>query len=340
MELFERMKALCALDGISGREGAVSDAILRQLEGMADTAYRDNLGNVIAFKKGRKTPAHKLMMAAHMDEVGLIVTGITEEGFLKFAAVGGVDMKVVLGRRVKIGGVTGVIATKALHRLTDEERKSLPDVKDFYIDIGAVDRADAEAHVALGDSVTMVGDWLEYGEDFVAAKALDDRAGCAMLLQMIEDGPEYDTWFAFTVQEEVGTRGAKTAAFAVEPDFAIVIETTASGDMAGVSGEKRVTVLGEGAVVSYMDHTAIYDPELYRLAFRVAAEKGIPCQTKTAIAGGNDSGSIQTARSGCRVCAISAPCRYLHSPSDAAKKSDLQAVYDLSRALADAIGAL
>ena len=340
MELFERMKTLCALDGISGREQDVSAEILRQLEGVADEARRDSLGNVIAFKKGRKTPAHRLMLAAHMDEVGLIVTGITEDGFLRFATVGGLDMKVVLGRRVKVNGLTGVVATKALHRLTAEERKDIPAADKLCIDIGAKDREEAEQYVSLGDSVTLVGDWLDFGDGFSAAKALDDRAGCAMLLQMMEEGLEYDTWFAFTVQEEIGTRGAKTAAFGVEPDFAIVLETTASGDMAGVEGEKRVTLVGGGAVVSYMDHTAIYDRELYQLAFRVAKERGIPCQTKTAIAGGNDSGSIQTARGGCRVCAISAPCRYLHSPVDAAKRSDLQAVYDLARAMAEAIGAL
>lgn len=342
MEFFENIARLCALDGISGREQEVSAEILRQLEGLADEVRVDNLGNVIAFKKGRRVPKHKLMLAAHMDEVGFLVTGITDEGCLRFAAVGGVDPRVVLGRRVRIGEkkVWGVIGTKAVHQLTEEERSAPPELSKLLIDIGAKDRCDAERVVAPGDSVVFAGDYLEFGDGFVAAKALDDRAGCAMLLELMRRGLAFDATFVFTVQEEIGTRGAKAAAFSVAPDIALVLETTASGDVAGVEGEKRVTVVGGGAVVSYMDNGTIYDKELYDLAFRVAKEQGIPCQTKTAIAGGNDSGAIHVAHGGVRTCAISVPCRYLHSPADAAKRCDIQAVCDLAGAMVAAAGEL
>jgi len=342
MELFENIAKLCALDGISGREQEVSAEIMRQASSTADEVKLDNLGNVIAFKKGKKTPAHKIALAAHMDEVGFIVTGITEEGCLRFAAVGGVDPKVVLGRRVRVGDkkVWGVIGTKALHQLTEEERKTVPELKKLLIDIGAKDKADAEQFVRLGDSVTFSGDFREYGDGFVCAKALDDRAGCAILLDLLQRDLDYDTYFIFTVQEEIGTRGARAAGYSVDPDIALIVETTASGDVAGVKGEKRVSVIGGGAVVTYMDNGAIYDKALYDLAFQTAGEKGIPCQTKTAISGGNDAGAFQVSHGGTRTCALSVPCRYLHSPADAAKREDIAAVRDLAAALLPALGEL
>lgn len=341
--MFEMIKSLCELDGISGREQDVSAAIMEHIRTLADEVSVDNLGNVIAFKKGRRQPKHKLMVAAHMDEVGMIVTSIGDDGYLRFSTVGGVNTKVILGRQVRVGEkkLPGVIGSKPIHLQSEEERSTAPELDKMVIDIGAKDREEAERCVSLGDSATFIGDYLEYGnpaDPYVAVKAMDDRAGCAMMIQMMKEGLEFDTWFAFTVQEEIGTRGAKAAAFSVNPDIALIIETTASGDVADVTGEKRVTIVGGGAVVSYMDHGTIYDKPLFDLAFQVAKEKSIPCQTKTMIAGGNDSGAIHVSHGGVRTCAISVPGRYLHSPSDAAKKSDIQAVYDLSKAMLDVLG--
>lgn len=339
-ELFERIRALCALDGISGRERAVAEEIVRQIRDVADEVRIDPLGNVLAMKRGAERPAHRVMFAAHMDEVGMIVTAVTDEGLLKFQTVGGVNPKVICGRRVRVGSraVPGVVGMPPIHLTKEEERGQAIPVDQLTIDIGAVDRADAERYVSPGDSVHFAGDWMEFGgrdgTDLVAAKALDDRAGCAMMIELMHEELPYDLWFAFTTQEEIGTRGAKGAAFSMEPEIAVILETTASGDVSGVTGADRVTVIGGGAVVSYMDHGTIYDRPLYEQARALAEEQGIPCQTKTRIAGGNDSGAISVSRGGVRTVAVSIPCRYLHSAGDAAKQSDIQAVCDLARALA------
>ena len=334
-ELFECIRELCLLDGVSGREQDVAAVIARKAEAAGAEVRIDNLGSVLAFKKGKERPKKRVLLAAHMDEVGLIVTAITDEGYLKFATVGGVNSKVICGRRVRIGdnGVPGVVGMKHIHATEADERGKAIPIDKLFLDIGAKDRAGAEALVSLGDSAHFVGDYLELGEG-VAAKALDDRAGCAMMLSIMREELPCDLWFAFTTQEEIGTRGAKAAAFTCEPELAIILETTASGDVAGVDGADRVTVVGGGAVVSYMDHGTLYDKELYDLAFRLAKEQSIPCQTKTMIAGGNDSGAISVSRGGVRTVAVSVPCRYLHSPADFALKRDIQAVHDLSRALA------
>lgn len=340
--LLETIKALCLPDGVSGRETAVTTEILQLIKGYADEVHVDNLGSVIAFKKGKQTPKNKLLVAAHMDEVGFIITGITDEGFLRFATVGGVNMKVVHGRRVRVGKekLFGLIGSRAVHHVDADDRRKVPEEEDLLIDIGAKDREEAEKLVSPGDSAWFIGDPVVFGDGFLAAKALDDRAGCAMMVELLRTELPYDTWFAFTTQEEIGTRGAKAAAFSVAPDIALILETTASGDVADVKDEKRVTVIGGGAVVSYMDNGTIYDKELFDLAFQVAKENQIPCQTKTAIAGGNDSAAIHTAHGGVRTCAISVPCRYLHSPADMAKISDMEAVYELAKAMLGAVGEL
>lgn len=338
--MFETIKELCRIDGVSGREQAVSSEIIRRAEPLADLVETDNLGNVIAFKKGAAVPKNRLMLAAHMDEVGMIITSIDEDGLLHFDTVGGVNSKVIAGRRVKIGenGVAGVVGVKPVHLLEAEEKGTAVPVNELTIDIGADSREQACEVVSLGDAAYFWGDYLEFGDGFLTAKALDDRAGCAILLEIMKEDLPFDTYFVFTVQEEIGARGAKAAAYTVNPDIAIVVETTASGDVSGVEGEKRVARVGGGAVVTYMDHGTIYDRELYQRAFALAAEEGIPCQTKTMIAGGNDSGEISVSRGGVRTVAVSVPCRYLHSPANMAKKSDVEAVYRLSRALTHTLG--
>ncbi len=333
MSMFKQLREICTLDGTSGDESRVRDYIMNHIS--ADEVTVDNLGNLIVFKKGRKTPKNKVMLAAHMDEVGFMVTDITEEGFLRFGAVGGIDPRVVLGRAVRFNnGTKGVVGTKAVHQQSAEERKKAPDFDDMMIDIGAADRESAQKLVSRGDCAYFDSDFFAFGDGFIKGKAIDDRAGCLIMMNMINNGPEYDMWFAFTVQEEVGTRGAKVASFSVAPDIALVLETTTACDIAGVSGEKRVCVLGEGCVVSYMDRSTIYDRELYQLAFDTAKELDIPAQTKTVVAGGNDSGAIHISRGGVRTCALSVPCRYLHSPACVIKESDFSAVKSLAEAMA------
>lgn len=337
--MFEELKEICTLDGTSGDEGAVRDYILSHIT--TDKVELDNLGNIIVFKKGRSAPKNKVLLVAHMDEVGFMITDITDDGFLRFDAVGGVDPRVVLGRAVRLkNGTLGVIGTKATHQQTAEQRKKAPDFADMYIDVGALSRGAAQKLAARGDTACFDTDFFTFGDGFIKGKALDDRAGCLIMIDMINSDLEYDTWFAFTVQEEVGTRGAAAAAFTVNPDIAIVLETTTACDIAGVSGDKRVCSLGGGAVISYMDRRTMYDRELYRLAFDTAQRLSIPAQTKTVVAGGNDSGAIHVSRGGVRTCALSVPCRYLHSPSCVIKESDYTSTKQLAFAMAEACAAL
>lgn len=335
----DRLLEICALDGTSGDESMVREYIKSHIT--ADEIFTDNLGNLLVFKKGKKTPKNKLMLAAHMDEVGFMVTDITSEGFLRFGAVGGIDPRVVLGRSLRFkNGVRGVVGTKAVHQQTPEERKKAQDFSDMLIDIGAASKEDAEKLVTPGDCAVFDTDAFCFGEGFVKSKAIDDRAGCLIMMDMINGEPEYDAWYAFTVQEEIGTRGAKAAAFTVAPDIAIVLETTTACDISGTSGEKRVCELGKGCVVSFMDRSTIYDRELYQLARSTADRLGIPNQTKTLIAGGNDSGAIHVSRGGVRTCALSVPCRYLHSPACVIKQSDLEATAKLAAAALSAFAEL
>lgn len=325
----ELLRELCMTDGISGDEGAVRDLIISKIKGVCE--YRvDNLGNLICFKKGKKKPRKKLMICAHMDEVGFMVTYIRSDGTLSFGNVGGVDPSVVIGRQVRVGKnrLNGVVGSTAVHNLSSEQREKAPKTDSLYIDIGAESKEEAEKYVSLGDCVYFDSEFTELGGSRIKAKALDDRAGCAMMIQLLHEKPEYDTYFVFNVQEEIGLRGSTVSAFSVAPDFAIVLEATTAADIDGVSGDKRVCVLGNGPVVSFMDRSTIYDKELYQLAFDIAT-----CQTKTMIAGGNDAGAIHISGNGVRTIAISLPCRYLHSPSSVIELSDLESSYKLVKIL-------
>ena len=234
------------------------------------------------------------MISAHMDEVGMIITSVTSDGMLRFAPVGGIDSRVLIGRSVLVGEkMYGVIGTKAVHLQSPEERKTAVKSDDLFIDIGAIDKEDALKHISLGESVCFDSPFVSFGNGFLKGKAIDDRFGCALMIRMIQSDLEYDTTFVFCVQEEVGLRGAKAAAYTVNPDFAIVCEATTAADVADVPDNKKVCKLGNGAVVSYMDHRTVYDKELYDLAFSTAQEHQIACQTKTMVAGGNDAGAIQ-----------------------------------------------
>lgn len=336
------LEELCRLNGASGDEGMVRDFIKSHIS--ADKVITDNLGNLLVFKKGRKTPKNKIMYAAHMDEVGFMITDITEDGFLRFGAVGGINSDVAVGRSMRVmstdGEIFGVVGTKAIHQQSKDERAKMPSFDEMYLDIGACSKAEAEKKVSRGNYAYFDAEYFEFGDGFIKGKAIDDRAGCLIMMNMINGGPEYDAWYAFTVQEEIGTRGAKAAAFTIAPDIAIVLETTTACDIAGVSGGKKVCELGKGAVVSFMDRSTVYDKGLYTLAFDTASANCIAVQTKTQIAGGNDSGSIHISRGGVRTCAVSVPCRYLHSPSCVIKESDYFAVKALAEKMLSAAAEL
>lgn len=337
--MLELIEKLSTINGVSGDEKNVRDFLISKIN--ADSVEIDNLGNLIVFKKGRKAPTKKIMICAHMDEVGFMISGITSDGYLKFSTIGGIDPRVVLGRQVSFqNGTIGVIGTKAVHQQSEDERDKAPKIDSMYIDIGAKDKEDAENYVSLGDCAYFVSEYMNFGDGFIKGKALDDRVGCAIMLDMMKTEQEYDCYYVFTVQEEIGTRGAKTAAFNVKPDFAIVLETTTACDISGVDGEKKVCILGDGVVVSYMDRGTIYDKELYNLAFSISKENDIKCQTKTMIAGGNDSGAIHVSVGGVRTIAFSLPCRYLHTPSCVIKNDDLFATRKLTEKMLEKLGDL
>lgn len=336
----ELLRELCLADGVSGGESAVRELIISKIAPYCEYKV-DPLGSLICFRKGRKSADKKLMICAHMDEVGFIVTYINSDGTLAFAPVGGINAGVVLARQVRVGKdrFPGVIGSTAVHNLSKEQREKAPKIDDMYIDIGARDREEAMKYVSLGDSVYFDSEFTQLGAN-IKSKAIDDRVGCAMMIRLIQEQPEYDTYFVFNVQEEIGLRGSQASAFSVAPDFAIVLEATTAADIDGVTGAKRVCWLGDGPVISFMDRSTVYDKGLYHLAMDSASDLQICCQTKTMIAGGNDAGAIHTSCGGVRTIAVSLPCRYLHSASCVIAEADLEPSYQLVKTLAERINSL
>ena len=312
--------------------------VLKRVKPFADEIRTDAIGNVMVFRKGRKALDRPVALCAHMDEVGVIIKKITEDGMLKFGFVGGVDPRVVIGRPVRFGDVPGVIGIKAVHLTTAAERRTMPKTKNLYIDIGATSRAAAEKLVSLGDYGVFDSAATEFGDGLIKAKAIDDRVGCAALLRLLEDEPPVDTWFCFTVQEETGLRGAASMAFALDPGFAMVLEGTTAADLAEVKGADAVCRVRGGVVLPFMDGATIYDAALFELLRDACTKRGIPWQTKTRVAGGTDAGRIHRSRAGVRVCAAAAPVRYIHSPSSVAAKADCEAVLAAARAFLEELG--
>lgn len=330
--MLESLKKLCSLPGVSGWEDEVRDAILLEAMDYADSIETDAMGNLYVFKKGAKALANPVMLAAHMDEVGLIVTGYREDGTLRFQFVGGMDRRVVLGKRVFIGPghVPGVIGLKAIHLVPKSERESVvPKVEELYVDIGAENEEDARKCVQLGERGVFDGSIVELGNGFIKAKALDDRVGCAALLELLKRDLPVDVYCVFTVQEEVGCRGAVTAANKRRPAFCLVLEGTTAADIGGVEEGKQVCRLGKGVVIPFMDGGTIYAPSLYRSAIASAEKRGIPWQTKEMVAGGTDASAIQRSGEGVRVLTLSAPLRNIHSPASVGCCTDILALPEL-----------
>ena len=328
------LKTLCDLNGTSGNEAAVRDYILEQIKPYCTTCTVDAMGSIIAFKKGRRTPEKQVMLSAHMDEVGFIITGATDEGYLQFAPVGGINPAVVLGRRLTLeNGGYGMVGTVPIHLLHGEEGENVPSFDDLLLDVGAEDKQAAEAIAPVGSFAYFSEPYTAFGDGKICAIALDDRIGCMLMIECLQSPLEADTWFCFQVQEEVGLRGAACTGARVQPDRVLVLEATTAADLDGVTGDKRVCILGQGPVVSFMDGATIYDQALYRLARETADKNGIPNQTKTAIAGGNDAGALQRAGQGSAALAVSLPCRYIHSGASVVQQSDIDATRSLLAAL-------
>jgi endoglucanase len=334
------LKKLTEAIGVSGNEKAVRDIIIKEIGNDCENIAIDRMGNLIALKKGTEGNGKKVMLAAHMDEVGLIVTGITDTGFIKFKPVGGIDARILVSKKVVIGDnrIPGVIGLKAIHLQEPGERKQAVKVKNLYIDIGAKNKEDAEKKVNLGDYIGFDSSCVEFGNNLVKAKALDDRVGCAILIEMLKERYTFDLYACFTVQEEVGLRGAGVAAYTVSPDLALVVEGTTCSDVPGAEEHEHATTLGHGPAVSIMDRASYSDKGLSQLLYNLGKDNNIKVQYKRTTFGGNDAGKIHLTREGIPTAAISVPCRYIHSPVSVMNLDDYEGCKKIVRLFLHEIG--
>ena len=334
------IEKLCNAHGVSGDEGAVRELIKNHVSPYADDISTDMLGNLIVYKKGRSS-LRKIMISAHMDEVGFIISKITEKGYLRFKTVGGIDTRVILGKRVAFkNGLKGIIGIKAVHLVSKEEEENVPKVSELYIDIGASSEEDAKKYVSIGDYATFDTIYEEFGENKIKAKAIDDRIGCYALAEVLKEEPEYDLFACFTTQEEVGLRGSTVCAERIKPDAALVLESTTCSDVYKTSPWEEVTKCGGGVALSFMDGRTITDREILEKIIKITEKNNIPFQLKKSVSGGNDAGSIHLAAGGIKTFSASVPCRYLHSPVGVADKGDIKALENFAKVYIKEIGGI
>ena len=340
------LKELSEVLGPSGYESAPRGLILEAIQGHVDSYQVDALGNLIALKRGRRTSSDhqplKVMVSAHMDEIGLMITHADKDGLLHFDVVGGLGARVMLAQPVVLGDdrLPGVIGMKPIHLQEESERTRSPKVSELTIDIGATGREEAEKAVPKGTYGTFATTFGELGGELrtVKGKAFDDRAGCAVLVELLKAdgaGADYpvDLWAAFTVQEELGLRGARVAAFRVEPDVAFALEGTICDDLPKKKDESPTTELGKGPAITFRDRSVVCDPRLVKMVVRVAEREGIPYQFKQPRLGGTDAGTIHLAKEGIPTAVVSVPSRYIHSPVSLLSLVDFENTVRLMRAV-------
>ena len=326
------LKKLCMLNGTSGDESVVRNTIISMLPD--DCNYTvDAIGNLIVDKKGEIEPKNKVALFAHMDEVGFIVTYIDNDGFIFVNSVGGIDDSALFSKKITINGLVGVAGGKAIHQCSSDEAKKIPEITNIALDFGFESKEEAEKYISLGDFGYFKSDFVEFGNGFIKSKALDDRVGCAVLLELLQKKSKINYTAVFTVQEEIGARGAMVGAYTVNPDYAIVVESTTASDIPDTPEQKKVCKVCDGAVVTFMDRGTIYNKDLYKKAFELAKQNNIPCQTKTVVAGGNDASVIHKSAGGIKTLAVSLPCRYIHSSASVCNKKDIESVEKLVNAL-------
>lgn len=329
--------------GPSGAEDAVRAVLLESISALPCDCRVDRMGNLVAHMRfGEGEERVRLMISAHMDEVGFMVTEVMDDGYLRLDTVGGIDPSVLAGRKLTLenerGTYRGVLCSKAIHHKSAEERKKTVAIEKLYVDIGVADGEAAEAMVSVGDFATFDSEFYCFGKDgrMVKGKALDDRMGCAAMVEIMRalavDPPtaDLDVYFCFTVREEIGLSGAKVTAHRLAPDYAIVLETTAVGDVADAVESKRVAVIGEGGALSLMDRSTIYDRAFVQYLLDTAGQEEIAVQVKKYVSGGNDAGHIHKTGTGVKVAALSVPTRYLHSAACVASLDDYEALRDLT----------
>ncbi len=327
----ELLKRLSEAAGIPGHEEEIRAIIRDALSDHVDTVRTDPLGNLIAHRKGE---GPVVLIAAHMDEIGFIVSFIEKEtGFLRLHPLGGFDPKTLIAQRVIVHTATedliGCIGSKAIHIMTEEERKKLPEMKDLFVDLGLPEDRVREL-VSLGDMITLRQDFI-VGENVISGKALDDRAGLYIAIEAIKRAKKIDCdlYFVGTTQEEVGLRGAQVAGFAVHPQIGIALDTTLAVEMPGVSPAQQITQLGKGVAIKLADSASISHTGLVRALKKLAEKRKITYQMEILPRGGTDAGALQRAQAGAAVVTLSLPSRYVHSVVEMSHRDDLKAAIDL-----------
>lgn len=311
---------LSNMNSASGDENSIADFIAEQAVKYADEVTKDSMENVVAFKKGTNSEK-RILIAAHTDEVGLIVSSITDDGYIKFRQIGGIDTSVLLAKKVRIGkdSTLGVIGVTPIHLLSEEKRKEKIKHEDMYIDIGVCSKDEAENLVKKGDYIYFDTNAESFGNGFYKGKAFDDRCGCMILLELMKETYKNDVYFAFTVQEEVGLRGASVVSRKIAPDEAFVIECTTCLDLPFVEEKDISTRQKNGGAITIVDSYTYADKELRQQLFE---DSGL--QYKNLAKGGNDSGAISI--NNIKVASISVPARYIHSPVSVISEYDINSV--------------
>ncbi len=337
----ELLMSLCSFDGVSGNEWALLDHIAQMILPFADKVCFDRVGNLVAFKKGKSVPQKKVVFAAHSDEVGLVIKHIEQDGTLLFTDIG-ILASSLPARRVFVGEkkLPGIIGTKPIHLLPKSERAKQISYDELYIDIGAQSHEEALEYVKVGDYVSFDSECVMLSDKLLKAKAADDRAGCAVLINLIKSELEYDTYFVFTRREELGTLGAISATYQLCPDICVVCEATTASDIYGTPDMKKVVKLGNGVALPFMDGGTLYTKRLHKLATELADKKGIKWQTKTMVAGGTDARSFQREGHGCEVLGVALPTRYIHSSAGVCNLDDFKAQLDICRELSKVLGGI
>ncbi len=334
------LKKICEAPGVPGYESRIRNIVLKEIESLADSVEVDNMGNVIALKKG-KSSDKKAMIGAHMDEIGFMVTHVDDKGFVRFTTLGGFDPKTLTAQRVVVHGkkdIIGVMGTKPIHVMTPEERNKMPKIKDYYIDLG-MPKEKVQGIVSVGDPITRERELIEMG-DCVNCKSIDNRVSVFVLIETLRKlkTMPYDVYGVFTVQEEVGIRGANVAAHTLNPDFGFGLDTTIAFDLPGAQPHEKVTSLGEGTAIKIMDAMTICDYRMVDYMKQVADKKKIKWQPELLTAGGTDTAGIQRmGKNGAISGAVSIPTRHLHQVIEMAHKGDIENSIKLLKACLESL---
>ena len=330
MSLAQNLEKLSNAQGVAGREDEARDLMVKLLKPYADEVTVDRMENVVAVKKGKKNGL-KVMLAAHMDEVGLMVKNVTKEGFVQFTKMGGIDDRILLAQKVNVltgkASLPGIIGAKPPHIQKEEERKKIVAYDEMFIDVGAENREDTKRMgVKVGDPIAFDPYYAKVGKDAVMGKAFDDRSGCAVMIETLKQLGETDcsVYAVGTVQEEVGLRGAVTAAFGVDPDVGIALDVTIAGDVPGVREFDTTVKMGKGPALSVSDSGLITHPKVLRWLIETATENKIEYQMETGLMGTTDAARMALTRGGVPSGTISIPARYIHSPIGMVSLKDLE----------------